>query len=241
MKITLIAALLALVIIPASAQTASELLQKAIYEQDAAGNLDGAIQLYRQIVNSAYPQRDIAAQAQYRLVQALLQKGDLASANTEMARLAKDYADWAPMVKDLARGSAAVRKTQLAADQLKQKMLTTASQELLALQPDNGAPVTVRGAVVRVTWINPRGYFVMEGQDASGRAGSWTFVLAAPNALIKAGYGKAMMRLGDQIVVTGWLATDVKPLADGSTPALANSITSPDGTEVFSRAKILPQ
>jgi uncharacterized protein DUF6152 len=241
MKVTLIAALLALVIIPASAQTASELLQKAIYEQDAAGNLDGAIQLYRQIVNSAYPQRDIAAQAQYRLVQALLQKGDLTSANTEMAKLAKDYADWAPMVKDLARGSATARKTQLAADQLKQKMLTTASQELLALQPDTGAPVTVRGSVVRVTWINPRGYFVMEGQDTAGRAGSWTFVLAAPNALIKSGYGKGMMKLGDQVIVTGLLAKDVKSLSDGSTPALANAITSQDGAEVFSRSRILPQ
>ena len=241
MKITLIAALLALVMIPASAQTASELLQKAIYEQDAAGNLDSAIQLYRQIVNSAFPQRDIAAQAQYRLVQALLQKGDLTAANTEMAKLAKDYADWAPLVKDLARGSATVRKTQLAADQLKEKMLVTPSQEMLAFQPDLSAPVTVRGAVARVTWVNPRGYFIVEGQDSTGRAGSWTFVLAAPNALIKAGYGKAMMKLGDQVVVNGLLAKDVKSLSDGSTPALANSITSPDGTEVFSRARILPQ
>ena len=36
-----------------SAQTAAELLQKGIYTQETAGDLDAAIQIYRQVISSA--------------------------------------------------------------------------------------------------------------------------------------------------------------------------------------------
>src|SRR5215469_15395064 len=88
--------------IPVTAQTTAELLQKGIYAQETEGNLDNAILIYRQIVNSAPAQRDLAAQAQYRLAQALLQKGDLATASKEFERLARDYAEYGNLVSALA-------------------------------------------------------------------------------------------------------------------------------------------
>jgi TolA-binding protein len=93
---------LLLAAIPARAQTTSELLQKGIYAQETEGNLDNAILIYRQIVNSAPTQRDIAAQAQYRLAQALLQKGDLTTASKEFERLARDYSEYGGLVSSLA-------------------------------------------------------------------------------------------------------------------------------------------
>lgn len=59
----------------ASQPTAAELLQKGIYAQETAGDLDGAIKIYHQIVDSHPTQREIAAQAQYRLGMTLLEKG----------------------------------------------------------------------------------------------------------------------------------------------------------------------
>ncbi|HLH44428.1 MAG TPA: DUF6152 family protein [Bryobacteraceae bacterium] len=91
-----------LAVIPCFGQTAAELLQKGIYAQETEGNLDNAILIYRQIVNSAPPQRDVAAQAQYRLGQALLQKGNLTEASREFERLARDYADYGSLVSSLA-------------------------------------------------------------------------------------------------------------------------------------------
>jgi TolA-binding protein len=93
---------LMLAAIPTAAQTTAELLQKGIYAQETEGNLDNAILIYRQIVNSAPSQRDLAAQAQYRLAQALLQKGDLTTASKEFERLARDYADQSNLVSSLA-------------------------------------------------------------------------------------------------------------------------------------------
>jgi tetratricopeptide (TPR) repeat protein len=94
------AALLA--VVPCFGQTAAELLQKGVYAQETEGNLDNAILIYRQIVNSAPSQRDVAAQAQYRLAQALLQKGNLTEASREFERLARDYADYGSLVSSLA-------------------------------------------------------------------------------------------------------------------------------------------
>ena len=93
---------LMLMALPLSAQTAAELLQKGIYDQETAGDLDGAIAIYHQIVNSGSSPRDVAAQAQYRLAQSLLQKGDLPNGAQEFSNLARNYADYGKLVSSLA-------------------------------------------------------------------------------------------------------------------------------------------
>src|SRR5256885_17179162 len=90
---------------PGVAQTTAELLQKGIFAQETEGNLDNAIMIYRQIVNSAPSQRDLAAQAQYRLAQSLLQKGDLTHASTEVRKLGRGYAEYQKLISRLAAPS----------------------------------------------------------------------------------------------------------------------------------------
>jgi TonB family protein len=112
----------------ALSQTAAEQLQKGIYTQETAGDVDGAITIYRQIVNSSSTPRDVAAQAEYRLGQALLQKGDLAGAASEFDKLARNYPDYASVVSNLANQAriaatlANVRAPNLTNEQ-RQKML----------------------------------------------------------------------------------------------------------------------
>jgi hypothetical protein len=52
---------------PVSAQTFTELLQKAIYTQDTLGDIDGAIRIYQQILAGAPAASDIRRQAERRL------------------------------------------------------------------------------------------------------------------------------------------------------------------------------
>jgi len=79
--------------IPASAQSAADLLQKGIYAQETLGDLDGAIQQYRQVLTSYPANKQIAAQAQYQLVLCMVQKGDRAAAAHEFDALARNYPD----------------------------------------------------------------------------------------------------------------------------------------------------
>jgi hypothetical protein len=93
--------LAALLALPAAAQTqptASELLQRGIYAQETAGDLDGAIKIFRQIVDSHPQQREIGAQAQYRLGMTLLAKGDSNGASQEIQRLGWDYPDYNALI-----------------------------------------------------------------------------------------------------------------------------------------------
>jgi tetratricopeptide (TPR) repeat protein len=92
-------AVMALSLLAASgfAQSAAELLQKGIYNQDTVGNLDAAIQMYRQVVNTSND-RALAAEAQYFLAQALLRKGDLSQAAQEFQKLATNFADFRELV-----------------------------------------------------------------------------------------------------------------------------------------------
>ncbi len=82
----------ALLAISAEAQPAAELMQRAIYAQETKGDLDTAIQLYRQVVAAA-PKGPMAAQAQYRLTESLLRKGDLPAVGREFGILARDFSD----------------------------------------------------------------------------------------------------------------------------------------------------
>ncbi|MGA3019588.1 MAG: tetratricopeptide repeat protein [Bryobacteraceae bacterium] len=79
--------------IPASAQSAADLLQKGIYAQETMGDLDGAIKSYRQVLTSYPSNKQIAAQAQYQLVLCMVQKGDRAAAAREFDALARNYPD----------------------------------------------------------------------------------------------------------------------------------------------------
>jgi hypothetical protein len=83
----------------ARAQSPAELLQKGIYTQETAGDLDGAIQIYRRLLipSTGVPQL-IAAQAQYQLVLSMLQKGDRAAAAHELDLLTRNFPDQQDLV-----------------------------------------------------------------------------------------------------------------------------------------------
>src|SRR5579863_8701761 len=100
-------ALAAMLAIPAVAQTQptpAELLQRGIFAQETAGDLDGAIKIFHQIVDSHPIQREIGAQAQYRLGMTLLSKGDAATASIEIQRLGWDYPDYKDLIASANKG-----------------------------------------------------------------------------------------------------------------------------------------
>jgi hypothetical protein len=93
---------IAMAALPGSAQTVAQQLEKGVYAQQTAGNLDGAIRIFREIVASNPAQRVYAAQAQMHLAQALLQKGDLAGAAQEFTALSANYSEFRGMIAGMA-------------------------------------------------------------------------------------------------------------------------------------------
>jgi hypothetical protein len=100
--------------VPGVGQTIAEQMQKGIYAQETAGDLDAAIQIYRQVVNTS-SDRKYAAMAQFRLAQSLLQKGEMQEAAREFGALV-NYPEYNEVImamagRSRAHGSAISRGT----------------------------------------------------------------------------------------------------------------------------------
>jgi hypothetical protein len=110
-------------------------------------------------------------------------------------------------------------------------MLSIAAGSLLAhhsvqAEFDLEKPVTVTGKVTKVEWINPHSYLYMDVNDDKGNAKHWSFEMAGPGALRRAGLSRTDrggLKAGDTITVNGVLAKD------GSDFGLVKNIKLPDG------------
>lgn len=74
-----------------SAESASDLLEKAIFTEETVGDLDSAMKMYGQILAKEQADRAVAAQALYRLGSCRLRKGDKAGATQAFKRLLSDF------------------------------------------------------------------------------------------------------------------------------------------------------
>ena len=75
---------------PVAAQSVAQLLEKGIYAEETVGDLDAAIQIYRQILTARVAPRDIVAQAQFHLTESLRRKGEPPSAAPGVAQIPGD-------------------------------------------------------------------------------------------------------------------------------------------------------
>ena len=96
-----------------------------------------------------------------------------------------------------------------------------------AAEYDRSKPVTLTGPVTRVEWINPHARFHMDVKDTSGKVASWEIELGSPAGLIRRGWTRNSLKIGEPVTVEGFLAKDGSNLANSSTVKLS------DGRRVF--------
>ena len=92
---------------------------------------------------------------------------------------------------------------------------------------DANQPVTMRGLVTKIEWINPHSWLYVDVKGADGQVVNWKFELGAPNALFRRGWRKDSIPLGIEVEVTGFRGKSGRPIANGRTIKFA------DGRELF--------
>jgi hypothetical protein len=92
---------------------------------------------------------------------------------------------------------------------------------------DSAKPVTLTGVVTKVEWMNPHARFYVDVKDDDGKMTNWELELGSPNALMRLGWTRNSLKIGDQVNVEGSLAKD------GSKLANARKVTLADGRKVF--------
>jgi Family of unknown function (DUF6152) len=92
---------------------------------------------------------------------------------------------------------------------------------------DANAPVTLKGPVTKIEWINPHAWIHMENKSANGKSEIWMVEGGTPNTLQRNGIARDSIKIGTVIVVSGYKAKDGRMRANG------RDITFPDGRTLF--------
>jgi hypothetical protein len=77
-----------------------------------------------------------------------------------------------------------------------------------AAEFDANKPVTLTGTVTKVEWANPHVWFYLDVKDEGGKANNWGFEMGSPNGLMRSGWTRNSMKLGDVVTVEGSRAKD---------------------------------
>ena len=94
-------------------------------------------------------------------------------------------------------------------------------------QFDRSKAANLTGPVTRIDWINPHARFFMDVKDANGKTVNWEIELSATAMLIRRGWTKNSLKVGQAVTVGGSMAKD------GSSLANASSVKLSDGKQLF--------
>src|SRR5258708_5973560 len=68
---------------------------------------------------------------------------------------------------------------------------------------DGSKTATLTGIVTKVDWQNPHAYIFINTKDESGTARDIRFELGPPYALVRGGWKKETVKIGDKITIEG--------------------------------------
>jgi len=92
-----------------------------------------------------------------------------------------------------------------------------------AAEFDASKPVKLTGTVTKIEWMNPHAYFYIDVKDQSGKVINWGMEMGSPNGLMRQGWSRNSMKIGDEVTVEGSRAKD------GSNIGNARSVTLTGG------------
>ena len=83
-----------------------------------------------------------------------------------------------------------------------------------AAEFDSNKVVTLTGSVTKVEWQNPHTFFYLDVKDDSGAVTNWALELGSPNGLMRDGWTRNTLKIGDVVTVEGSQARTGKSVAN---------------------------
>ena len=103
-----------------------------------------------------------------------------------------------------------------------------------AAEFDVDKPVTLKGTLTKMEWVNPHGWLHIDVLGPDGKVVNWSIEAGAPNALLKRGLRSTDFPIGSEVVIEGYRAKGGNPVANGKT------VTFKDGRNFFLGASDSP-
>jgi hypothetical protein len=96
-----------------------------------------------------------------------------------------------------------------------------------AAEFDIAKPITLRGVVTVMEWVNPHSWIHIDVQGADGTTVNWMVEGGSPNSLLRLGFTKNALLPGMEIVVEGFQAKDA------TNKAVGRMLMFADGRKLF--------
>ncbi|HLI84415.1 MAG TPA: DUF6152 family protein [Bryobacteraceae bacterium] len=104
---------------------------------------------------------------------------------------------------------------------------TAYAHHAFAAEYDALKPVTLKGTLTKLDWINPHAWLFIDVKDDSGKVTNWAIEFGSPNALLRRGLRRTDFPNGIEVVVNGYRAKNGTPTVN------ARSVKLPDGRDLF--------
>jgi hypothetical protein len=102
-----------------------------------------------------------------------------------------------------------------------------AAHHSFAAEFDANQPVTLKGTIVKMEWINPHSWLHIDVKNADGTTTPWMIEGATPNTLLRRGFTRDAVKIGTEITITGYRAKN------GANRANGRDLVLPDGSRLF--------
>jgi len=102
-----------------------------------------------------------------------------------------------------------------------------AGHHAFAAEFDINQPVTLRGTITKMEWINPHAWMHLEVKTPDGKVEAWEIELGNPNGLLRRGWTRRDPPVGTPVIVNGYRSKD------GSNRANGRDANLPDGRKLF--------
>jgi Family of unknown function (DUF6152) len=77
-----------------------------------------------------------------------------------------------------------------------------------AAEFDANQPVNIKGTVTKIEWMNPHTYFYLDVAEPDGAVVNWGMEMGSPNGLMRQGWTRNTLKVGDVVTVEGSRAKD---------------------------------
>ena len=71
----------------------------------------------------------------------------------------------------------------------------------IAAKFDDKKPVTLKGTVTKLDWVNPHAFVFIDSKDESGAVKSFKIEMGPPYALVRGGWKRDTVKIGDKVTV----------------------------------------
>src|SRR5678815_1826897 len=99
-----------------------------------------------------------------------------------------------------------------------------AAHHSFAAEFDASKPFKLTGVVTKVEWQNPHTIFYLDITDErTKKVTNWSFEMGSPNGLMRNGWTRNTLKVGDEATVEGSLARDGSPYGNAQAVVLAGT------------------